>query len=143
LFSQNHRKLKDPREAILRLITKNRLTGSTKNKVIVVFDGFPDASFYRQDPCAIQIIYSREETADEKIKKIVESSDNPRNIIVISDDKEIRLSVRALRANPLGVGDFLGSKDKVQRKIQDIVKPELNYSQVSKINQELKKLWLK
>jgi len=144
LFSKNHKKSEDSRGALLESITKNRLTGSVKNEVIVVFDGFPGSPFpqYKYSSCAIQIVFSKEETADEKIKKMVEYSDNRKNIIVVSDDKEIKLSVKMLGATSLGVEEFFGSKGKAQRKTIDLVKPELNYSQISKINQELKKRWL-
>ncbi|TRZ93932.1 hypothetical protein D4R78_07360 [bacterium] len=144
LFAQDHKKRVNIQIALLEFIREKRLTGSLKNRVIVVFDGYFEFSGQKDNPYGIQVIFSQEETADEKIKKLVEASDQPRSIAVVSDDKDIRFSVRAFGAKTISIEKFIEvKKDNPQEKKQDMLKAELNYTQIAKINQELKKRWLK
>ncbi len=131
-----------PAQAIQFLIREKRLTGSLKNKVILVFDGYPAQGEPAGGYSGINLIYSRKVSADEIIKQIVEESTNRGNIVVVSDDKEIKLTARFLRARHMGVEEFIGAKEKAPRREEPLSKPELNYSQAHKINEELKKLWL-
>jgi predicted RNA-binding protein with PIN domain len=114
----------------------------------VVFDSYPPVPGLKQNYVNVDIIFSRDETADEKIKKMVEKSSRPRNIVVVSDDKEIKLFVKSVGARVLGAEEFINRQEK-QRNLKDeetamsALKPELNYSEILKINRELKKIWLK
>lgn len=122
------------------MIRSKKLTGSRKNQVIVVFDGYPaddNRLCIRRD---IETIFSYGLEADEKIKMLVEESAQPKNIVVVSDDKQIKFTVRLLGAVVMGVEEFIG-RDKQDKK--EDPEPLLNYSQMHKINQELRKLWLK
>ncbi len=74
---------------------------------------------------------------------MVEASKNPKNIVVVSDDREIKFFVKSVGARSIGVEEFIHPEGKPQRKKEDLIKSELNFSQISKINQELKALWLK
>ena len=136
-------KTKDTRRALLELIKAKKLCGSSRNKITVVFDGYPDSQEIKQDYTDINVIFSRKETADERIKSIVESSGNAKDIAVVSDDKEIRFFVKATGGRTISVGEFIDRKEKLQRQGRDLLKTELTYSQMQKINQELKKIWLK
>jgi len=83
--------------------------------------------------------------ADELIKQIVEKSACPRNIIVVSDDKEVQLMSRFLRAQVCGVEEFIcGKKNKKTNPVNrpDSTDFKLTYSAMQKINTELKKKWL-
>ena len=142
-FAKARKKNQDPKKALSDFIRINRLTGSEKNKVILVFDGYPEAEEKKQEN-QINIIFSRSQTADEKIKKIVEASGDRKNIIVVSDDKEIRFAVKGLGVKCLSVEEFISPKEKKMRvKTADISKVELTYAQIQQINQEFKKIWLK
>jgi len=67
-----------------------------------------------------------------------------KNIVVVSNDKEVRFIVKSLGAKCAGIEDFISPKKKTQRESsKGILKPELSYSQMHRINQELRKLWLK
>jgi predicted RNA-binding protein with PIN domain len=133
----------DPKEELLRLIKKKRLTGSAKNKVLIVFDGYSSDFKERNIDEPFTVIFSFDESADEKIKKLVEASSNPKTIVVVSDDKEIRFFARASGARVLSIEEFTGSvKKAADSNEKELVKPELNYTQIQKINQELKKIWL-
>ncbi|MDD5595012.1 MAG: NYN domain-containing protein [Candidatus Omnitrophica bacterium] len=129
----------DPAKIILSFIQEKRLTGSRKNGIILVFDGYPKTgSFEAKDP-GITLLFSRGVSADEKIKKIVEGSANRKILVVVSDDKEIQFLVKSLGARVLAIADFVGLEDQEK----EPARTELSYSQMHKINQELSKLWLK
>lgn len=131
-----------PQTALLNFIKKEGLAGSHKNKITVVFDGYPPSENPVCGADGINSIFSRKISADEKIKQLVEETANRKNITVVSDDKEIRFAVRSLGASLLGAEEFINSKRKLYQD-GDSSKPEINYSQMHKINQELRKIWLK
>ena len=136
------RKIKDSRIALLELIRVKRLCGSPRNSVTIVFDGYPDSESLEGFDTAMQVVFARQESADERIRRLVEKSGNPKNIRVVSDDKEIKFFVKAQGAKALSVEEFLGSDKKfIAAKEKEPLKPELTYTQTHKINQELKKLW--
>lgn len=132
---------KDPHLALFNFIKLNHLTGSAKNKLTVVFDGYPN----NQDGAVFSktgLVFSKSISADEKIKHIVEGSLNPKNLIVVSDDKEVRISSRMLRAKVMGVAEFLSLREKLHYRKEEDIKEDLSFSQKQKINEELRKIWL-
>lgn len=141
------KKIHDKRKALVNLIKTSRLTGSLNNKIIVVFDGYPSSQgddCLKTDSEPVCVIFSRDESADDKIKRIVESCPNPKIVIVVSDDKQIQLIVKALNAGVMGVEEFICGKEKLKKNYaDDEPKAKLNYSQMHQINAELEKLWLK
>ena len=137
-------KHQDPKKELLRLIIKKRLTGSLKNKVLIVFDGYSSDFNNMQIGEPFSVKFSQEESADERIKKLLEASANPKTIVVVSDDKEIRFFARVAGAKILGTEEFIGTiKKSGSYKEKEPVKSELNYTQIQEINQELKEKWLK
>ena len=120
--------------------------GSRRNKIVVVFDGYPsfgEEQVLNDDPHA-SIIFSRHISADEKIRMMVEESAARKNIVVVSDDKEIKFMTKTMGAKHMGIEDFIAPKLKSKEYVEGAApKPELSYIQMQKINQELKKLWLK
>jgi len=142
-FGPIRKKIKDPQRALLEFLKNRRLGRNSKSKITVVFDGYPKVAAQKLDETDIDVVFSKEETADARIKRLVQASKNPKNIVVISDDREIRFFVKSIGARSIGVEEFINPQVKPQRKKEDLIKPELNYSQISKINQELKALWLR
>ena len=142
-FSPIRKKTKDPQRALLEFIKNRRWGKDSKSKITVVFDGYPKVSAQNLEKTDINVVFSREETADARIKRMVETSKNPKNIVVVSDDREIKFFIKSIGARSIGVEEFINPEEKPQRKKEDLIKPELNFSQISKINQELKALWLK
>ncbi len=132
----------DSRVALINLIRMKKASCSPNNKIWVVFDGYPDASLDNQDKGNIMVIFSRCESADERIKKLLELIPNPKNVVVVSDDKEIKFYALACRAKAQSVEDFLSLKDKLARKGVQAPEAEISYTQMHKINEELRKLWL-
>ena len=136
----------DPAKIILSFIKEKNLTGSRKNKIILVFDGYPKTGSFEPNDPGITLLFSRSISADEKIKKIVEGSANRKILLVVSDDKEIQFLVKSLGARALAIVDFVGLEDNQalrSKKEKEPTKTELSYSQMHKINQELSKIWLK
>jgi len=124
------------------LIKLKKLCGSLNNRVWVIFDGYQDRSTDNLDEPNFKVIYSRGESADNRIKKIIELTSNPKNVKVVSDDKEIKFFVKSCKARSVSVEEFLCVKDKLASKEAALLKPEITYSQMHKINEELKKIWL-
>jgi len=130
----------DNRLALIRFIIANKTFKNPHNSVTVVFDGFCAESRQYND-CGVKVIFSGEISADEAIKKILESSPKRGNIIVVSDDRQIQLFTRLQRAKAMSVEEFI-PQPKPSAAHQESVKLELNYTQIEKINKELRKLWL-
>ncbi len=131
----------DSRSSLIQLI-KTKKSSSPHNKFWVIFDGYPGESLDNQEKGNIMVIFSRRESADERIKKLLELIPNPKNVIVVSDDKEIKFFARSCRAKAESAEDFLALKDKVGHKRGESPETEISYTQKHKINEELKKLWL-
>lgn len=132
---------------LLELIKRSNLSGSARNKTTVVFDGFPDQELqsslenYRDE---FEIIFSRGQSADQRIRDITEGSSNPKTVVVVSDDKQIIFYIRACKARGMSVKEFLREEGGPKKaKESDSGELKVNYSQMQKINQELKDLWLK
>ncbi len=123
-------------------LSQDRLCGSPRNKITVVFDGYRDRSFENRDS-DIHVVFSENVTADQKIKKLIEGSANPKNIIVVTDDKEIKLFARLFKCKAMGVAEFIPEKAKMDKSEKEPLKAELTYSQRQKINEEFRRLWLK
>lgn len=124
------------------MIKLKNLCGSPNNKIWIIFDGYQDASSNNLDEPNFKVIFSRRESADNRIKKIIELTSNPKNVIVVSDDKEIKYYVKSCKAKTVSVVDFLCSKKILAVEKAGRLEPEITYSQMHKINEELKKIWL-
>lgn len=147
LFNRRSTKSKSPCFSLIQFIKSNHLLGSERNKAILVFDGFPLKDDRQGRDNQFEIIYSGESSADEKIMKLVESSKNKPRLVVVSDDKEIIYFARICAVKTQAVAEFIGYEKEESRKamIKKAQEEEdgLNYSQAYKINEELKKIWLK
>ncbi len=145
-FNHCARKSHNIQSSLADFIRLNRLSGSIKNKVILVFDGYPPHGEKMPEDEGLVCVFSRMIEADEVIKRIVEESGQPRNIIVISDDKGVQSAVRYLSAKISGVEDFICGK-KSERKFDANCRQrqddKISYSKMQAINEELKKKWLK
>lgn len=129
------------------LINNKKLAGSSNNKVIIVFDGYAtpdDSRLLREVNSDIKIIFSESESADERIREIAESAAGNKNVIIVSDDNEVKLCAKLFRIKHSSVQEFLkDTNKKTSKQKEEASDPGLNYSQVNSINQELRKLWLR
>ena len=131
--------------ALADFIKSNKLTGSKNNNLVLVFDGYPPSleNIPRQNGLLCMFSYAQE--ADELIKKIIQDSASPKNIIVVSDDKEVQLTSRFLHAQICNVEEFIcGKQDNKSATDARLAAFDfkLNYAQMQKINAELKQKWL-
>ena len=145
-FNRRAGKSQNIQSSLADFIRLNRLSGSIKNKVILVFDGYPPHGEKMPEDEGLACVFSRMIEADEVIKKIVEESGQPKNIIVVSDDRGVQAAVSYLKARVSGVEDFICGK-KSARKFDSIClqrqDDKISYSKMQAINEELKKKWLK
>ncbi len=97
--------LEEQRARLLRLIESARPQGSFKNRVTVVFDG-QVGIWGGERGTSVEVVFSKAESADELLKKMVAGADNKKNIVVVTDDREIQYAVRAHGAAVRTPADF-------------------------------------
>ena len=143
------KKLEDGREGLIRFIELYHPQGSLKNSVTIVFDGKPGMS---RDPGEhfLKVIFTENESADDKIRKIVEQSSLKKSIVVVTDDRDIKYSVRSMGAAIMSVKEFC-SKGK-PNSFSDGIAPQRSSDKEDakhipktlefKITKELEKIWL-
>ena len=132
--------LEESRHFLIKVVKTYKLYGSRNNQVSIIFDGkegIPDEEFN----CPFQIFFSKSEDADSLILRMIEQSDNPSQIVVVTDDKQLRRKARLLGASFKSVEDFFKKvfKDRYSP-VED--KFTLTFQQRERINAELRKLWL-
>ena len=144
-FRPGARRSSSIQSSLAGFIRSNRLSGSRKNKVIIVFDGYPPCGEKMPEDAGLACLFSRMIEADELIKRLVEESGNPGNIVVVSDDKGVQMAVKFLKARVCPVEDFIcGSKKR--RELDSLLRENeektIPYSKMQAIDAELKKKWL-
>ena len=147
------KKLEDGRREFIRLIQVHRPQGSANNKITVVFDG--QLGFWQDDrPDDVEVIFSTYGSADDKIKEIVDAKANKKSVVVVTDDKALKLYVRALGAGILSVQEFharfktlnlssSSGKNRASGPSQRSPNEKVSYTQAHAINKEFEEIWLK
>jgi len=101
------KKLEDARDDLIRFIEIHRPQGSLNNTVTIVFDG--QAGMWGQPKSSdVKIVFSTGESADDYIKRAVSSSPHKKSMVVVTNDRDIKLYVRAQGARVKSVDEFLG-----------------------------------
>ena len=126
-----------PPQELISYIRRNRLTGSRNNKVTVVFDGKEWKDIYERE---FEIIFTGEISADEVIKKKVERYKHKKQIVVISDDRQIIEFIKREGATSQKIEEFVRKKKK--NKKRNIFEKEIDEALQNQITEELKKIWL-
>lgn len=134
--------LKDSREALIRFITVSAPQGSKNNTITIVFDGW-QGKFYYRAVSYLRIIFSNDKSADEIIKQLAEKSDNAKNIVVVTNDREVQFYARQAGAKVEAVEDFVSRALPKKNKAQADEKNVLYPIDAARITDELKKLWIK
>lgn len=139
--------LEDKREAMLQWIERARPQGSLKNKVTVVFDG-KFGIVGRTPSSFVEVVFSQDESADEKIKSILARIQNRKNTVVVTNDRAIQYAVRALGAKFLSVKEFLSHAKESPAKKSSSTQGQTEARKVTdvtayQITAELKEIWLK
>jgi predicted RNA-binding protein with PIN domain len=128
-----------PRADLIRYIKKHKLTGSQNNEVTVVFDGAPSQEVISER--GVKVLYSDQRSADDLIIAQIKRTKNTSQLIVVSDDREIRDCAKTHRALSVRVLDFITPKkiSKSQAKKQK----DISYTLQKEITDEMRKIWLK
>ncbi len=138
--------LEDGRQALITFIERQSPQGSARNQVTVVFDGKPGMYGF---PVVgeVGVVFTEYETADDLIKYKVEEARNKKEIVVVTDDKQLLLYVRGLGAGVMAVGEFLKKADSRAGVAKNFgkasEKPKVITSSFEHtVNQEFEKIWL-
>ena len=131
------------RQKLLSLISVMRPQGSSRNRIKVVFDGQPGVSSPSEGG-GVDVRFTSGSEADDLIKKLVAGSRNPKQIVVVTDDRAIKREVSAGGASTMTTGEFIQKLFEKTRKTK-FVHPESGFDpqQITGINKELEELWVK
>ncbi|MCM8787021.1 MAG: NYN domain-containing protein [Candidatus Omnitrophica bacterium] len=135
---KNLKKSNSPHQDLIIYIHKYKLTGSQKNKVIIVFDGYKQQSFINYN---FEILFSYQNSADNVIKNLIDKYVNKNEVFVVSDDIEIRNFAKSRNARSIKIEEFLEKKEKHKTAVAD--DKNISYTLQREITEELKKIWLK
>jgi predicted RNA-binding protein with PIN domain len=97
--------LRDQRERLLRFIEEKRPQGAA-HEVTVVFDGRSDVSSPAW-PGPTRVLFSPGKDADTMIKDRVDHAGNPREAVVVTNDRAIQRWVRGVGARVMSCEEFL------------------------------------
>ena len=142
--------LESQRLGLIAWISRSNPQGSAQNSITVVFDG-KEEFFGSHAGGHVRVVFSRGQSADDVIKKMVEQYPHKKSVVVVSNDKDITLYVRALGAAVLSVKEFLGTASRKtsrplsndQRAKAATASKYVSLTDQTKINQELEKIWIK
>ena len=120
-----------------------RYQAAAGEDVEVVFDGAVGFGAPRDSRGAVRIAYSRKPaTADHIIQQRIDSTLNPRDLKVISNDREIRKHAKGARAASVPVEEFLKEIEALLRPKEDEpVEPGQKYGK--KVSEVEVEHWLK
>ena len=114
----------------------------------VVLDGFNSSDFHLLRDKRLKIVFSGDITADEYIRKRVEKGKRNDEVIVVSNDKQVRITGKLFGCRVCSVEEFLNvvcKRDKRRKMVQtkESDKKEVSYRTKKKIEEELKKYYEK
>lgn len=148
----NKSSLELSRASLIQFIKISRPQGSQNNRVTVVFDGSTALTIGGQANASIswpayqdsgtRVIFSQGMSADEKIKELVESADNPKNIVVVTNDRDIQSCVRRLQARIKTVQEFTNIFKASPPGNSPENRQKISAESAMRITEEMKKLWL-
>jgi len=131
--------------SLFNFIQKHKLTGSPKNKIILVFDGYPPPGEVFAQSSQAFFVFSRKISADEKIEKLIAESADKKNIIVVTDDRQVQFMAKSMHASVCAVAQFSGQKEASRRSqvLESAIETKVSFSNMQKINAEFREKWLK
>ena len=135
------KKLEDARDDLIRFIEIHRPQGSSNNPVTIVFDGQTGMGGPPKS-ASVKIIFSSGESADDYIKRAVSRSPQKKNTVVVTDDRDIQLSVRAQGAQVKSVDEFLSRKEAAKNSAATEDSKYISKTLEYKITAEFEQIWL-
>jgi predicted RNA-binding protein with PIN domain len=134
-----------PAVSLIQCIRNNHLCGSMKNKVTIVFDGYPTMSNPMQPNSDCEVLFSQDESADDRIRRLVETCANPKIVVVVTDDRSVQFHAKSAGAKVEGVEVFMTAKALSHaarmRKLDE--KIDISSVDAQKIDREFRQIWLK
>jgi predicted RNA-binding protein with PIN domain len=127
-------------EKIQRLIAwleEKGASGSARNRVVIVFDGYavPLKPGRSTGP---RVVFSEDNDADSVIKEQVDGLSNPRDAVVITNDRAIQKWVRGAGAAVLSCEDFW---KRGRAQAPDIPSEKIDADSAQRITDDLRRLW--
>ena len=131
------------RDKLLSQISVKRPQGSSRNRIKVIFDG--QAGVTGPSQSGIDVAFTSGSEADDLIRKLVASDRNPKQIVVVTDDRAIIRDVSVKGASVMPTAEFLGKLFDAKRRKRKFQHPESGFEprQITDINKELEELWVK
>jgi predicted RNA-binding protein with PIN domain len=134
--------LETGRQSLISFIEQRRPQGSERNRVTVVFDGKP-GMYGLPNASEVSVYFTEYESADDRIKWLVDEAVNKKELVVVTDDRDLMLYVRKLGAQVMSVSEFFGKvrtsgapgKAGADKKV---ITSAFEYN----INQEFEKIWI-
>jgi predicted RNA-binding protein with PIN domain len=115
--------LEKARNALVGFLLSKRK--ERRERITVVFDGSSGMYPRESSPHGVEVLFSEAGvTADTVICHMVESAPNPRTILVVSDDRQIKASALKAGAKPLASRTFLRESHKAAEKRRRAGPPE-------------------
>lgn len=124
-----------PHQDLIQFIRQNRLTGSRNNRVVIAFDGHDNGAVWEKE---FRIFFSGNRIADDIIKEEITKLKNKSQVVVVSDDREVKSYAKFEGAQTLGTREFIKHKDRVHATDEK----NISCSEAIEINEELEKVWL-
>ena len=135
------KKLEDQRRQLIQWVESCAPQGSSRNRVTIVFDGKTDVWGGAGGSTSIQIVFAQGQSADEKIIGMVAEAAHKKSVVVVTDDRALQYSVRALGAKVSGVQTFLGQGAPVPVRRPESGK-DISKTLEHKITSEFTKIWV-
>ncbi|MBN2407093.1 MAG: NYN domain-containing protein [Elusimicrobia bacterium] len=135
-------KIENARNVMLKAVIAAKPQGSSRNRITIVFDGQPGIRYPAPKGADIRFTDGRE--ADWKIKKLIDRHPNPRQIVVVTDDRGIIFYARHAGAGVMSTAEFV-ARLFPKKKSETAVEKEKKISSeaAADISRELEKIWLK
>jgi predicted RNA-binding protein with PIN domain len=129
--------LRTSRDHLIEIIHKRKPEGSGRNKITVVFDGQPGVSSPEEKE--VDVIFTSGRSADWKIIKLVEGYNNPKQIIVVTDDRAIQRQISLSGAKFMSTVEFMKRLFPKKNNIRVENDKKLTSEDIEKINNEFLK----
>jgi predicted RNA-binding protein with PIN domain len=122
-YDWTHLSLEHQRNALLTFFASRR--PRRPDHVTVVFDGSSGIRPRGKAPHGLEVVFSEAGvTADEVICKMIDDAPNPRALLVVSDDRQIKNAAIKAGAKPLSSRTFLADAHKEAEKRKKAIPPE-------------------
>lgn len=122
-YDWTHLSLEQQRNALITFLASRR--PRRRDQVTVVFDGSSGIRPRDKAPHGLEVVFSEAGvTADEVICEMIGNAPNPRALLVVSDDRQIRNAAVKAGAKPLSSRTFLHETHKAAEKQKKAIPPE-------------------